>query len=54
MVDEYASPARIGVAAYTISGLGPGTHTITIEATGSRNASAQGAWVWVDAFDVTP
>jgi hypothetical protein len=53
-VDEYSSPARIGVAAYTISGLGPGTHTITIEATGSRNASAQGAWVWVDAFDVTP
>lgn len=54
MVDEYASPARIGVAAYTISGLSPGTHTITIEATGSRNASSQGAWVWVDAFDVTP
>ena len=53
-IDEYASPARIGVAAYTISGLGAGTHTITIEATGSRNASSQGAWVWVDAFDVTP
>jgi hypothetical protein len=53
-VDEYASPARIGVAAYTISGLSPGTHTITIEATGSRNASSQGAWVWIDAFDVAP
>jgi len=53
-VDEYAAPARIGVAAYSISGLSPGTHTITIEATGSRNASAQGAWVWIDGFDVTP
>ena len=53
-VDEYAAPARIGVAAYTISGLSPGSHTITIEATGSRNASSQGAWVWIDAFDVTP
>jgi len=53
-VDEYAAPARIGVAAYTISGLGAGTHTITIEATGSRNASSQGAWVWIDGFDVTP
>ena len=42
-VDEYASPARIGVAAYTIGGLSPGAHTITIEATGSRNASSQGA-----------
>jgi len=53
-VDEYASPARIGVAAYTISDLSPGAHTITIEATGSRNASSQGAWVWIDAFDVSP
>jgi hypothetical protein len=54
MVDEYASPARIGVTAYSISGLSPGSHTITIEATGSRSASSQGAWVWVDGFDVTP
>jgi hypothetical protein len=53
-IDDYASPARAGVAAYTIGGLGPGNHTITIEATGSRNASSQGAWVWIDAFDVTP
>ena len=53
-VDEYSSPARIGVAAYSIGGLSPGSHTITIEATGSRNASSQGAWVWVDGFDVTP
>src|SRR4029434_2696788 len=53
-VDEYASPARIAVAAYTISGLSPGAHTITIEETGSRNRSSQGAWVWVDGFDVTP
>lgn len=53
-IDDYASPARAGVAAYTIGGLSPGTHTITIEATGSRSASSQGSWVWVDAFDVTP
>jgi hypothetical protein len=53
-IDNYASPARAGVAAYSIGGLAPGTHTITIEATGSRNSSSQGSWVWVDAFDVTP
>jgi hypothetical protein len=28
--------------------------TITIEATGTRNSSSQGSWVWVDVFDVTP
>lgn len=54
MLDNYASPARAGIAAYSISGLPPGTHTITIEATGSRNSNSQGSWVWVDAFDVTP
>jgi len=53
-IDNYASPARAGVFAYSISGLGSGSHTITIEATGSRNSSSQGSWVWVDAFDVTP
>jgi len=53
-VDDYAAPARAGVSAYSINGLGPGTHTITIEATGTRNWSAQGSWVWIDAFDVTP
>ena len=53
-LDNYASPAHTGVAAYSITGLSPGTHTIAIEATGSRNSSAQGSWVWIDAFDVVP
>jgi hypothetical protein len=53
-IDTFASPARTGVAAYSITGLAPGTHTIAIEATGTRNGSAQGSWVWVDAFDVVP
>ena len=53
-IDNFASPAGTGVAAYSIGGLAPGTHTITIEATGTRNSSSQGSWVWVDAFDVTP
>ena len=53
-LDNYASPARTGISAYSINGLSPGAHTITIEATGSRNGSAQGSWVWIDAFDVTP
>src|SRR5215216_2866580 len=52
MLDNYASPARAGVAAYSVNGLAAGTHTITIEATGSRNSSSQGSWVWIDAFDV--
>ena len=53
-IDNYASAQRAGVVAYSIGGLSGGTHTITIEATGTHNGNAQGSWVWVDAFDVTP
>ena len=53
-VDAYLSPAQSGRSLYAVAGLSPGMHTLTIEATGTRNASARGAWVWVDAFDVTP
>jgi hypothetical protein len=50
-VDTYASPGKAQSAAYTASGLAWGTHTITIEATGTKSASSRGTWVWVDAFD---
>ena len=53
-IDNYASAQRAGVVAYSIGGLSGGTHTITIEATGTHNGNSQGSWVWVDAFDVTP
>ena len=51
-VDTYLSPARLHMVPYRIEGLPFGTHTLTIEATGTRNASSKGAWIWLDAFDV--
>jgi len=51
-IDTYLSPARAQTAPYIVQGLAPGTHTLRIEVTGTRNQSAGGAWVWVDAFDV--
>jgi hypothetical protein len=50
-VDTYASADQAQAVNYTITGLTPGTHTITIEATGTKNASAKAAWAWVDAFE---
>jgi hypothetical protein len=50
--DTYLSPSQAQTAPYRIEGLPPGNHTLTIEATGTRNESSGGAWVWVDAFDV--
>jgi hypothetical protein len=53
-VDNYQSPSVARVVLYSIDGLSPGPHSLTIEVTGTRNSSAKGAWVWVDAFDVAP
>ena len=52
-IDTYLSPSRTGEVPYTISGLDSGAHTLTIEVTGTRNSSAEGSWIWLDAFDVT-
>ena len=51
-VDLYASPAIRQAKAYTVSGLTVGSHTVGIGPTGRKNASAQGYWVQLDAFDV--
>src|SRR5437773_4928599 len=51
-VDLYASPAIRQAKAYTVSGLTLGPHTVGIGPTGRKNASAQGYWTQLDAFDV--
>src|SRR5262249_23183010 len=52
-VDTYSSSSKARSALYTVTGLTNGSHKMTITVTGRMNASASGAWVWVDAFDVT-
>ena len=51
-VDTYSSPSQARKPLFTVSGLAPGSHTLRIEVTGTRNAASGGAWIWVDAFDV--
>jgi hypothetical protein len=51
-VDGYLAPARPRAVLYTIAGLSAGPHTLTLEATGTRNESSRGSWIWLDAFDV--
>jgi hypothetical protein len=52
-VDTYASPSKSLQTLYSITGLTPGTHTLTIEATGTHNSSSGGSWIWVDGFKYT-
>ena len=55
-IDTYEPPPIEGyqTPVFTASGLAPGTHTLTIEATGRRNPAAQSSYVVIDAIDVRP
>jgi hypothetical protein len=50
-IDTYSATAQAKAVMYKLSGMPNSTHTIAIQATGRKNASSGGPWVWVDAFD---
>ena len=52
-VDFYRTPQRAQAVLFTASGLAPGTHTLAVEPTGTRNPASDDNWIWIDAFDVT-
>ena len=52
-VDTYSPKNRIQDVVFTATGLSDTIHTLTVEATGRRNASSTGRQIVVDAFDVT-
>ena len=52
-IDSYATAEEVGAVLYQISGLAAVTHTLAIEATGTRNPAASDIFVVVDAFDIT-
>jgi hypothetical protein len=51
-VDTYSKTEEIRVPMFEATGLADASHTLTIEATGRQNASATGALIVLDAFDV--
>jgi uncharacterized protein (TIGR03437 family) len=52
-VDTYLTPAKAQTPTYSLNGFSPGTHVLSIVATGTHNATSGGAWVWVDGFQVS-
>lgn len=52
-VDTYSPTNRIQDIVFTATGLADASHTLTIEATGRKNAASTGTQIVVDAFDVT-
>jgi uncharacterized protein (TIGR03437 family) len=51
-VDTYSTPSETQAPTYSLTGLAPGTHLLSIVATGTHSAASGGSWVWVDAFQV--
>jgi uncharacterized protein (TIGR03437 family) len=52
-VDTYLNPSQVQTPTYSVTGLSPGTHVLSIVATGTQDANSGGAWVWVNAFQVS-
>jgi VCBS repeat-containing protein len=52
--DTFSSTEAPQSTVFTMSGLAAGSHTLTIEATGSKNPASAGTSIVIDAFDVTP
>jgi hypothetical protein len=53
-MDTYSASDQAQSVIYSINGLPGGTHTISIEVTGTKSAASNAAWVWVDAFEYLP
>ena len=52
-VDTYSSEIRVQQVVFTSAELADTPHTLTIQATGRKNAASSAAKIFVDAFDVT-
>jgi hypothetical protein len=53
-LDLYSPTEEVQTPVFQIAGLAPGSHTLTVEATGRKNPDATDYAVVVDAFDVSP
>ena len=53
-IDTYAPTDGLQNTLFTATGLAAGSHTLTIEVTGQKNAASNSAYIIVDAFDARP
>jgi hypothetical protein len=53
-LDTYSATQQAQAILYTSPTLTSGTHTLTVESTGTHGPSAKSSWVWIDAFEFAP
>ncbi len=51
-VDTYSATEKVQAVIFSAVGLAPGTHTLTIEVTDTKNAASLQPFIAVDAFDI--
>jgi len=51
-VDTYSATEQDRAVVFDSGALTPGTHTLSIQVTGTRSGQSGGAWVWLDSFVV--
>jgi hypothetical protein len=52
-IDTYSAAEQAQAVVYSSGRLSNTSHTLTIVVTGTHDANSAGAWVWVNAFDVS-
>src|ERR1700680_1207577 len=51
-VDTYGPNTQYQQPLFTVHGLAPGTHTLSIQALHQRDGETRGSWIWINAFDI--
>jgi hypothetical protein len=51
-VDTYGSTTLYQRPLFSVQGLTPGPHTLSIQVAHARDGNGVGSWVWIDAFDI--
>jgi hypothetical protein len=53
IVDGYGNNTLYQSPLFSVQGLPAGPHTLSIDVTHTRDGNARGAWVFIDAFDIS-
>jgi len=52
-VDTYLNPSAAQTVTYSLSGLSPGKHVLSIVVVGTHSSDSAGDWVWLDGFQLS-
>src|SRR5207237_6094351 len=52
-VNTYMTPGQCNALIWSVSGLGPGTHTLVVQVEGKRVSASAGNRVWLDKIEIT-